>query len=146
MAHADGGAHQHRHRTGRTGGAAQGSASGGYNAPNNGYNSPSPNDGGIFGSGYQSDDANFGNQYSASAQAQYGENGLDQYASSDDASDSNIAMLEKAVPGVPGEDYPIYAEVPETAFACDGQVDGGKFQSLFLKSCLHRSHIKLNFF
>ena len=35
-------------------------------------------------------------------------------------------MLLKSIPGVPGEDYPIYAEVPETAFACDGQVDGGK--------------------
>ena len=40
--------------------------------------------------------------------------------------DDNLAMLEKSVPGIPGEDYPIYAEVPETAFACDGQVDGGK--------------------
>ena len=37
----------------------------------------------------------------------------------------NLAMLEKSVPGIPGEDYPIYAEVPETAFVCDGQVDGG---------------------
>jgi syndecan 1 len=36
-------------------------------------------------------------------------------------------MLEKSVPGIPGEDYPIYAEVPETAFACDGQVDGGYY-------------------
>jgi Chitin binding Peritrophin-A domain len=26
---------------------------------------------------------------------------------------------------VPGEDYPIFAEVPQTAFSCDGQVDGG---------------------
>ena len=42
-------------------------------------------------------------------------------------SDSNIAMLEKAVPGVPGQDYPIYAEVPETGFECDGQVDGGYY-------------------
>lgn len=40
--------------------------------------------------------------------------------------DDNLAMLEKSVPGVPGEDYPIYAEVPETAFVCDGQVDGGE--------------------
>ena len=40
--------------------------------------------------------------------------------------DPNIAMLEKAVPGIPGEDYPIYGEVPDTAFACDGQVDGGR--------------------
>merc|ERR1712226_1141122 len=27
----------------------------------------------------------------------------------------------------PGEDYPIYAEVPESGFACDGQVDGGYY-------------------
>jgi hypothetical protein len=33
-----------------------------------------------------------------------------------------IAMLEKSVPGVPGQDYPIYGEVPETSFTCDGQV------------------------
>ena len=39
--------------------------------------------------------------------------------------DDNLAMLEKAVPGVPGEDYPIFAEVPESSFSCDGQVDGG---------------------
>merc|ERR550532_1183150 len=33
-------------------------------------------------------------------------------------------MLEKAVPGIPGEDYPIFSEVPESGFSCDGQVDG----------------------
>merc|ERR1712154_17927 len=38
-----------------------------------------------------------------------------------------LAMLQTSVPGIPGEDYPIYAEVPETAFACDGQVDGGYY-------------------
>merc|ERR1719413_168897 len=32
-----------------------------------------------------------------------------------------------AVPGVPGEDYPIFSEAPETAFSCDGQVDGGYY-------------------
>ncbi|XP_059091672.1 uncharacterized protein LOC131887156 [Tigriopus californicus] len=42
-------------------------------------------------------------------------------------SDSNLAMLEKAVPGVPGQDYPIYASVPETPFTCDGQVEGGYY-------------------
>ena len=31
------------------------------------------------------------------------------------------------MPGVPGEDYPIYAEVPETAFSCEGQVEGGYY-------------------
>jgi hypothetical protein len=35
-------------------------------------------------------------------------------------------MLMNAVPGVPGEDYPIFAEAPETAFACEGKVDGGR--------------------
>merc|ERR1712123_558084 len=31
--------------------------------------------------------------------------------------------LGNSIPGVPGEDYPIYAEVPESGFVCDGQVD-----------------------
>ena len=48
-------------------------------------------------------------------------------ASAPAGSDDNIAMLEKAVPGIPGEDYPIYAEVPESGFSCDGQVDGGYY-------------------
>ena len=39
----------------------------------------------------------------------------------------NLAMLEKAVPGVPGEDYPIFSEVPESAFSCEGQVEGGYY-------------------
>merc|ERR1711970_1458584 len=43
------------------------------------------------------------------------------------ASDANaaLAMLQGSIPGVPGEDYPIYAEVPESGFGCEGQVDGG---------------------
>ena len=136
------------------------------------------NDGGIFSSGFHTDNADFGNQYSAQnvqptygsasqqpqygnaggGQAQYGGgaagetypflrffvlnkqqdfclklhfNDLSTYLSTNNLSfkipDSNIAMLEKAVPGVPGQDYPIYAEVPETGFECDGQVDGGYY-------------------
>merc|ERR1712157_527364 len=38
-----------------------------------------------------------------------------------------LDMLQNAIPGVPGEDYPIYAEVPESGFSCDGQVDGGYY-------------------
>merc|ERR1740123_2057429 len=38
-----------------------------------------------------------------------------------------LAMLQGAIPGVPGEDYPIYAEVPESGFTCEGQVDGGYY-------------------
>merc|ERR1711935_747429 len=43
------------------------------------------------------------------------------------AANDPLAALSSSVPGVPGEDYPIYLEVPETAFACDGQVDGGYY-------------------
>merc|ERR1719278_1680869 len=57
------------------------------------------------------------------AQPSYGED-LDTAAS--DAADP-LAMLQASIPGVPGEDYPIYAEVPESGFVCDGQVDGGYY-------------------
>jgi len=38
-----------------------------------------------------------------------------------------LQELEGALPGVPGSDYPIYSEVPQTSFVCDGQVDGGYY-------------------
>ena len=50
-------------------------------------------------------------------------------AVSDDAAADPLAMLMKSVPGIPGEDYPIFAEAPETAFSCEGQVNGGKIDS-----------------
>jgi len=134
-----GGRHHRRGQSGRQGrtlanyGSSQ-SADSGYS---------SPNDGGIYSSGFITNDADFGNQYSAQnvqpsygQQAQYGSSGGQaQYASGGGGgqaqyggeTDDNIAMLEKAVPGTPGEDYPIYAEVPETSFVCDGQVNGGYY-------------------
>jgi hypothetical protein len=54
----------------------------------------------------------------------------DTYAAADPAADAaaaELAALESNIPGIPGEDYPIFAEVPETAFLCDGQVDGGYY-------------------
>ena len=51
-----------------------------------------------------------------------GDGGLGEYGA---AGDDALSALSSSIPGVPGEDYPIYAEVPETAFSCDGQVDGG---------------------
>ena len=78
------------------------------------------------------------NSYLAPAAAEevpvYGEEELGGYndldaEASDAAGESDpLKMLMNAVPGVPGEDYPIYAETPETAFSCDGQVDGGEIQ------------------
>merc|ERR1712025_335282 len=49
------------------------------------------------------------------------------YQPGDAAGDDPLAALASSIPGVPGEDYPIYSEVPETGFACDGQVDGGYY-------------------
>merc|ERR1711954_195049 len=58
--------------------------------------------------------------------AAYGDAALDSYAA-DDAGEDPLAALASNIPGVPGEDYPIYAEVPESGFGCEGQVDGGYY-------------------
>ena len=58
------------------------------------------------------------------------------------ASDDPLAGLANSIPGVPGEDYPIYSEVPETAFACDGQVNGGENETK--TKCQTRPRHKLN--
>ena len=39
----------------------------------------------------------------------------------------STGSLEENIPGIPGDDYPIFAEVPETSFLCDGQVEGGYY-------------------
>merc|ERR1719348_2488036 len=62
--------------------------------------------------------------YSAAPLGGY-EADLDSAAS--DAIADPLSMLQAAIPGVPGEDYPIYSEVPESGFTCDGQVDGGYY-------------------
>lgn len=64
--------------------------------------------------------------------ASYGSGGFNDHDGS--ASDLSIAnapqegSLEASIPGVPGQDYPIYSEVPETPFTCNGQVEGGNTQ------------------
>ena len=63
---------------------------------------------------------------SADPIAGYGD--LDTAASEMNENNMNLKMLMNAVPGVPGEDYPIYSEVPDTDFSCDGKVAGGKLQ------------------
>merc|ERR1711874_463128 len=51
----------------------------------------------------------------------------DAVATYEAAGDDALAALGNSIPGVPGEDYPIYAEVPESGFSCEGQVDGGYY-------------------
>merc|ERR1711962_432140 len=43
------------------------------------------------------------------------------------AGDEALSALQGSIPGVPGEDYPIYAEVPETSFDCSDKIDGGYY-------------------
>jgi len=62
------------------------------------------------------------------AQSQYSggyEGGAD--GTGNDAAGGNGGSLEETIPGIPGDDYPIFAEVPETSFLCDGQADGGYY-------------------
>jgi hypothetical protein len=50
---------------------------------------------------------------------------LDGYQGDDAA--GGLEDLQVNIPGIPGEDYPIYAEVPDTGFSCDGRVEGGYY-------------------
>merc|ERR1711892_237507 len=43
------------------------------------------------------------------------------------SSGGSEGSLEEAIPGIPGEDYPIFGEVPDTSFLCDGQAEGGYY-------------------
>ena len=36
----------------------------------------------------------------------------------------DLSSLEEAIPGVPGEDFPIFGELPPTSFLCDGRLPG----------------------
>ena len=38
--------------------------------------------------------------------------------------DEDLTGLAVNIPGVPGQDYPIFAFPPETSFLCDSQVQG----------------------
>ena len=33
-------------------------------------------------------------------------------------------LISSSIPGVPGEDYPLFATSPETSFLCDGRIAG----------------------
>merc|ERR1739848_694349 len=62
-------------------------------------------------------------------QATYGEPVADESSLSESqhGDHEGLDWLLESVPGTPGEDYPILAEVPETAFSCEGQVEGGYY-------------------
>merc|ERR1719454_2355177 len=65
-----------------------------------------------------------------------------------DSADAALAMLQGSIPGVPGEDYPIYAEVPESecqAFhICTADGAGGLAKYSFL--CPNGTLFNQNYF
>ena len=70
--------------------------------------------------------ASYGAPSSADSLGQYGDN-FGAGSSRDEVSSSNeLDELTSSIPGVPGQDYPIRAEVPEVSFSCDGRVAGGE--------------------
>merc|ERR1712168_1070402 len=73
-----------------------------------------------------------GNSFGGGSSGGFGgsDNGYDGAGSAGGFSDpagGSGGSLEETIPGVPGDDYPIFAEVPETTFFCDGQADGGYY-------------------
>ena len=56
--------------------------------------------------------------------------------------------LEDAIPGVPGADYPVYAQVPDTGFSCDGRVKellqliSNEKRSLYIIEVIHQIYFK----
>merc|ERR1712106_720110 len=73
-------------------------------------------------------DGSAAGDYSSPPQEYSADTGVASYGgAASDAANDPLAALSSSVPGVPGEDYPIYSEVPDTGFDCDGQVDGGYY-------------------
>ena len=46
----------------------------------------------------------------------------------------DLDSLEYPIPGIPGEDYPIYGTILDTGFSCDGQVHKSVILSVILNS------------
>jgi hypothetical protein len=100
-----------------------GNGGNGYSAPTNGGNGRSaPTNGG---NGYSSP-ANGGNGYSAPANG--GSNGLSSAYGAPSA-EEELAELAASLPGggVPGEDFPVLSEVPDTGFQCGDQAFSGYY-------------------
>ena len=52
---------------------------------------------------------------------------INQSLSDHDGSTDPLDWLRNSVPGEPGVDYPVLAEVQETSFTCNGKLFGGNF-------------------
>ena len=95
-----------------------GNGANGFNGANtgNGFNGNGFNDNGFDGDSNGFDNGDLDRDFD-------GFNDGDLAMSSDEM---NLKMLMSAVPGTPGQDYPIYSQVPETDFSCEGRIFGGK--------------------
>lgn len=121
-----------RFNSARRGGARRGGRTldTGYGAPETGYGAPAEED-------LDAKAAEELPTYEEEPLETYAEEPLETYndlesdasaldEKSADESDG-LDMLMKSIPGIPGEDYPIYSEAPETEFSCEGQVNGGYY-------------------
>merc|ERR1719244_2043927 len=113
---------QKSYRPGGQSSGSFGSASssvGGGSSGSSGFSSPG-RPGGSFGGGSSS------SGFSSGGSSSSGFGG----GSFGGGSGGGSGSIEDAVPGVPGDDYPIFAEVPPTSFQCDGQIEGGYYADL----------------
>merc|ERR1712241_397208 len=121
-----------RFNSARRGGARRGGRTldTGYGAPETGYGAPAEED-------LDAKAAEELPTYEEEPLETYAEEPLETYndlesdasaldEKSADESDG-LDMLMNSIPGIPGEDYPIYSEAPETEFSCEGQVNGGYY-------------------
>merc|ERR1711892_258300 len=68
-----------------------------------------------------------GQQYQSSGGFSGASGGFSSDSGYEQGADASAGSLEETIPGIPGDDYPIFAEVPDPSFLCDGQVDGGYY-------------------
>ncbi|XP_069980860.1 uncharacterized protein [Penaeus vannamei] len=106
--------------------AANGASGSGFGAPGNGFGA-SGNGFGASGNGFGAASNGFGasgNGFGAAGNGFGGSSNGYGYGQDDE-----IAALAESIPGggVPGEDYPILASVPDTGFSCDAQAVQGYY-------------------
>ena len=110
----------------KPGGAASSSSSGGFSGGSGSFSGGSGSFSGGSG-GFSGGSGGFSGSSSGNSFASAPRPGGGSFGGSGSSSGSGSGSLEDAIPGVPGDDYPIFAEVPETSFLCDGQVEGGYY-------------------
>ncbi|KAF2357469.1 Chitin binding domain [Trinorchestia longiramus] len=117
--------------TGRINGGANGGNGGngnGYSAPANGRTNGANGINGI-GNGYTSPSNGVNGGNGANGRFNGGSNGLSSAYGAPGGAEAELAELAASLPGggVPGEDFPVLSEVPDTGFQCGDQAVSGYY-------------------